>query len=490
MDHDACYRALSTRDARFDGLFYVGVTTTRIYCRPVCPARTPRREHCRFFGSAAEAERAGFRPCLRCRPELAPGLAPVDAAGRVARAAAARIAAGALNGGGTLDGLAAEFGLGARQLRRVVRRELGVSPVRLAQTHRLLLAKRLLTETRLPVIEVALASGFESLRRFNALFRAHYRLTPSRLRRSPGAGSGSEGEALRLRLSYRPPFAWPELLRALGARAVAGVELVWDGAYLRTAEVGPLRGWLRVAPDPSGAANALAAEFAPALAPALAPLLARLRHLFDLDARPDVIAGHLGGDARIGPAVRLCPGLRVPGAFDGFELAWRAVLGRHAPARVAGAAARAVVAALGGPVETPFPGLDRLTPRPERVAVAGAPGLTRLGVPRDAALGIDGLARAVVDGRLRLEAGADPDATLERLGQIPGVDGRTAQVIAMHALGWPDAFPDGDPGLARGLGLSSVSRLRPAAEGWRPWRAYAAMHVWNGPGAPLARERA
>ena len=248
IDDDVCYRSLIARDARFDGVFFVGVRTTGIYCRPVCTAKTPGRDRCRFFGSAALAEQAGFRPCLRCRPELAPGHAPVDSARTIALAAAARIEAGALSDGGSLEGLAASFGLSSRQLRRLVRKELGVSPVELAQTNRLLLAKRLIAETQLPMVQVAFAAGFESVRRFNALFRSHYRLTPSTLR-----GSSSKAVAtdcLRLVLAYRPPLDWDATLRFLAARAIPGVECVTDVAYHRTVGVGEHRGWLRVSPLP------------------------------------------------------------------------------------------------------------------------------------------------------------------------------------------------------------------------------------------------
>jgi AraC family transcriptional regulator of adaptative response / DNA-3-methyladenine glycosylase II len=476
IDDERCYRALATRDARFDGLFFVGVTTTRVYCRPVCAARTPMRERCRFFADAAAAERSGFRPCLRCRPELAPGRSPMDAVGRVARLAAARIEAGALNDGGSLEDLARELGLGVRQLRRAVRSELGVAPVELAQTHRLLLAKRLLTETGLPIIDVAFASGFDSLRRFNASFRSRYRTTPSQVRRSRGAAPA--GETLRLRLAYRPPLAWAELLRFLAGRAIDGVERVEGASYSRTAAIGEHRGWLKV--GPAGASDALDVEFTAALAPAIAPLLARLRHLFDLNARPDAIAAHLGGDARIGPAVSRLPGLRVPGAFDGFEAAWRAVLGQRISVRAATTLARRLAAEFGEPIATPDPALDRLTPSPARLAEAGPEALTRLGVIRGRALAIRALARAVADGRLRLEPGTDPEAAIERLKEIPGIGEWTAQVVALRALGWPDAFPHGDLGLLRGLGEPSAARVRALAEAWRPWRAYAVMYVWNG----------
>jgi AraC family transcriptional regulator of adaptative response / DNA-3-methyladenine glycosylase II len=476
LNHDVCYRALTTRDARFDGVFFVGVTTTRIYCRPVCTARTAAAVNCRFFASAAAAEQARFRPCLRCRPELAPGHSPVDAVGRVARGAARRIEAGALNNGRSVEDLAGEFGLCSRQLRRSMRHELGVSPVQLAQTHRLLLAKQLLTETRLPIIEVALASGFESVRRFNALFKSHYRLEPRRFRKSLIAPVHEE--PLRLRLSYRPPFAWRELLRFLADRAVEGTERVSGDCYARTVSIGSHRGWLSVALGK--APNTLLVEFSASLTGVLAPMLARLRHLFDLGARPDVIASHLGDEPRIGPAVKRCPGLRVPGTFSGFDLAWRAILGQRISVRAATVLAGRVATEFGEPIETPDAQLNRLAPEPERLATADAGAIERLGISRAAAQTIRALATAVALDRLRLEPGVDAAATIEQLEGIPGVGRWTAEYIAMRALGWPDAFPEGDLGLRRGLGGLSHADLRTIAEDWRPWRAYAVMHVWNG----------
>jgi AraC family transcriptional regulator of adaptative response / DNA-3-methyladenine glycosylase II len=475
LNQDICYRALSTRDSRFDGLFFVGVKSTGIYCRPICPTRTPRRESCRFFPSAAAAERHGFRPCLRCRPELAPGRSPIEAGGQVARHAAARIEAGALNNGGSLDQLAREVGLSARQLRRIVRQELGVSPVELAQTHRLLLAKQLLTETPLPVTEVAFASGFSSVRRFNALFQSHYRLSPSRFRRS--VDGDSAGAPVRLRLSYRPPLAWGRLLGFLNARTIAGVEAVNGASYIRTVAIGQSRGWLKVSPHP--APNSLAVEFAPALTPVLAQLLPRLRHLFDLNARPDLIAEHLSADPRVGRFVREQPGLRIPGAFSGFEMACRAILGQRISVRSATTLARRLAAEFGDAIETPDPALSRLSPTPERLAAVEPEALRRLGITRERAHAITALARAVADGELRLEPGVDPESAIGRLKEFPGIGEWTAHAIAMRALAWPDAFPHGDLGLLRGLGEDSATRLRTAAEAWRPWRAYAAMHVWN-----------
>src|SRR5437868_112005 len=350
MDDDVCYRALIARDTRFDGVFFVGVKTTGIYCRPVCTAKAPSRRSCRFFPSAALAERAGFRPCLRCRPELAPGHAPVDQVRTMARAAAARIEAGALSEGGSLEDLAASLGLSTRQLRRSVRKELGVSPVELAQTNRLLLAKRLIAETQLPMVQVAFTAGFESVRRFNALFRSHYRLTPSTLRRSSSKAVASD--CLRLVLAYRPPLDWDRALRFLAARAVPGVECVTAGAYHRTVGLGELRGWLSVSPVANR--NLLAVDIATALAPALPSILVRLRNLFDLDARPDVIATHLALDPLLATRVERQPGLRVPGAFDSFELGMRAILGQQVSVRGASTLAGRLAHRFGEAIETPL----------------------------------------------------------------------------------------------------------------------------------------
>lgn len=474
IDDETCFRALSARDPRFDGVFFVGVTTTRIYCRPICSARTAGRDRCRFFADAALAEKAGFRPCLRCRPELAPGQAPVDAIGRIARIAADRIEAGALNDGGSLEKLARELGLSDRHLRRAVRRVYGVSPIELAQTRRLLLAKRLLTESDLSIARIAFASGFESVRRFNALFRAHYRLTPSRMRRSPRKAQG--GESLRLTLAYRPPMAWEALLGFLAGRATAGVEQVEGRSYLRTAAVGPHRGWLKVEPIPGR--DELAVELALGLVPVLPEVLSRLKDLFDLAARPDVIAGHLRRDPRIAGLVDRLPGLRVPGAFDGFELAVRAILGQRISVRAATTLAGRLAARFGEPIETPLPDLDRIGPRADRLAAAEDQELIALGIAAPRAAAIRAIGQAVARGELDLRPGPDPDAVVAALQRIPCVGDWTAQYIAMRALRWPDAFPAGDLGMMKAAGVASSRPLREAAEAWRPWRSYAAMFLW------------
>lgn len=482
LDPDVCYRAVSARDPRFDGVFFVAVRSTRIYCRPICPVRTPQHSSCSFFATAAAAERAGYRPCLRCRPELAPGHSPADAVGRLARAAAARIEAAAADDALRLDDLAEELGVSDRQLRRAVRHEFGVSPVGLAQTHRLLLAKKLLTETWLSMIDVAFASGFGSVRRFNHLFRTRYRLNPARFR-SAGGEAAAGDDRLRLRLAYRPPLAWGELLAFLGARATAGVETVSGDTYARTVAIGRHRGWVVIRSDakPDG----LAVELPAALAPALPQLLARLRGLFDLDARPDVIDAHLSDDARLAPLVAACPGLRVPGCFDGFELLARAILGQQISVRAATTLAGRLAAAFGDPVEAPVEGLCRLFPTAGRLAAVEVGELTAIGLTAARAGFLRAAAEAVRESRVRIGPAADPEAFAKQLCELPGVGDWTAQYVALRAARWPDAFPHGDLALRKALGNDLTPRgMLAAAEGWRPWRAYAAMHLWR---APVAR---
>lgn len=477
LDDDHCYRALCARDSRFDGVFFVAVTTTGVYCRPVCTARAPGRDRCRFFSTAALAERNGFRPCLRCRPELAPGKAPIDQVRTIAWAAAARIEAGALADGAGLSELAASLGVGERQLRRAVRKELGASPVELAQTNRLLLAKRLIAETRLPMVQVAFAAGFESVRRFNSLFRSRYRLTPSDLRRS--SAKTDDADRLRLTLAYRPPLAWESLLRFLAGRAIPGVECVEGGAYQRTIGIGQRRGVLRVVPIAGKAA--LCVELSTELAPALPQILARLRSLFDLDARPDVVAAHLALDPRLAESVQRRPGLRLPGAFDPFELALRTILGQQVSVRGASTLAGRFAERLGEPLPSNNEKgcLNRLTPTAERIAAAPVDELAALGVPKTRAECISTLARAVAAGAVDLEPGIDPAAAVEKLQTIPGIGPWTAEYIAMRALRWPDAFPSGDLVLRKAFSSASTKSLEAAAETWRPWRAYAAMHLWQ-----------
>ena len=480
QDTAALYSAVAARDPRFDGVFYVGVTSTGIYCRPVCTARTPKAANCRFFPSAEAAEKASFRPCLRCRPELAPGNAPVDDARRIASLFAYRIEEGLLDNAAGLEEIAARFGWSSRQIRRMVHKELGVSPIELMLTRRLLLAKQLLTETTLPVTDVAFASGFSSLRRFNDAFRRRYGMPPTRLRK---AAKGAEGptaapESFTLQLSYRPPFDWSGMTRFLAARALKGVEWVHEDAYFRTARLGSHKGWIcvRHAPD----RRAILVELTHSLTPVLPAVLGRLRHVFDLSARPDVIAAKLAQDEKMADVVARNPGLRVPGAFDGFELAVRAILGQQITVKAATTLAGRFVAALGDPFDTPHAGLTHSSPTAERVAAADVGELASLGILRSRARSIIALAEEIATRRLKLEPGAQPDETIERLVALPGIGTWTAQYIAMRALRWPDAFPKDDVALRKSLGGVTAARAEELSQPWRPWRSYATLHLWQG----------
>jgi AraC family transcriptional regulator of adaptative response / DNA-3-methyladenine glycosylase II len=476
LSADVCERALNARDPRFDGIFYVGITTTKIYCRPVCPARVSYHDRRRFFDTAASAERAGFRPCLRCRPELAPGRALMDAVPRLAQVAAYRIGAGALNGCGVAQ-LAHELGVSDRHLRRALERELGVSPVELAQTHRLLLAKRLLADTSLPVTRIAFASGFQSLRRFNSVFRERYRLSPSALRRPGDASPAAPRESLvRLTLAYRAPLAWDVLVGLLRRDAMPEVEAVQGSRYGRTVRLDGAKGLVLAEDAASAGKTHLYVDVSPSLLPVLMPLLARLRHLFDLDAEPTVVDAYLERSG-LGRLVRRRPGVRIPGALDGFEVAFRTLL-RGGSARASCDPVPRVVRALGEPLDTGIPALSRLAPTAERVVEAGVSRLTALGVPRRRAAAVTAVARSLIEGTLRLEPGSDVTEAHRALLEFDGIGERLATTIVVHALHWPDAFTASDGPLRRAAGASSPGALRARAEEWRPWRAYAALHLW------------
>jgi AraC family transcriptional regulator of adaptative response / DNA-3-methyladenine glycosylase II len=472
LDDSQCYLALRTHDARFDGRFFVGVSTTRIYCRPVCTARTPHARNCRFFPSAAAAEAAGFRPCLRCRPELAPGYAVVDANQRLAKAAAGLIEDGQLTDA-RLPDLARTLGVTDRHLRRVFQQEFGVSPVEYAQTQRLLLAKRLLTDTAMPVIDVAMASGFASVRRFNDLFRTRYRLTPGALRRT--ASAAQPADRLAFDLAYRPPYHWPAMLAFLERRAIRGVESVEGRTYWRTVRVTkggkPVSGWISVAPSPRR--SALRVTLSASLASALPAVLSRVKHLFDLACHPEEIA------ATLGPLAASHPGLRLPGAMEGFEVAVRAILGQQITVKAASTLAGRFVDAYGDPIATPRPALSRLFPLPATVAALNPSDIAARGIVASRARAIVALAQAMDAGRLRLDPHADVDATVARLEALPGVGPWTAQYIAMRALAWPDAFPHPDVAVLKALGRATRAKALEAAQQWRPWRAYAVLHLWK-----------
>lgn len=480
------YLALCARDARFDGQFFTGVTSTGIYCRPVCAVRTPRRENCRFFDLAAQAEHAGFRPCLRCRPEVAPAhlaWSSQDATALLLAHALRLIAGSSHEGAAPVAQLAAQLGVSDRHLRRIFEARLGITPLQYLQTQRLLTAKHLLTDTCLPSTQVALASGFASVRRFNAAFVQHYRLNPTQLRRAqPAISAKSQAPDVRLRLAYRPPLDAAALLGFFAARQVASceqVEGIGDAAvFRRTVRIGSgaheARGWITLRFVPARCQVLL--ETSDTLAPHLGAVMRRVRALLDLDADPAAINAVLHADFPSGD------GLRVPGAWDGFETAVRAVLGQQITVAAARTLAGRLVARFGEPVETPWPALTRLFPSAASLAAAAPDQLGALGIVRQRQGAILALAGAVQAGDLQLEAGADVARTLDQLRALPGIGDWTAQYIAMRVLRWPDAFPAGDVALQSALGVRQDPRPARAAQAashvWQPWRSYAVVRAW------------
>ncbi len=483
LDPLTCYRALTARDTRFDGVFFVAVSTTGIYCRPICTARTPRRDRCSFFRSPAEAERAGFRACFRCRPELAPGTTPIESVPRLVALAARHIDEGFLNDA-SVDDLARRLGVTGRHLRRAMEARLGVTPIELAQTRRLALAKQLLQDSDAGLAEIAFASGFGSVRRFNALFQQRFGRAPSSLRREHAANADpAEPGALALRLGYRPPLDWDTMLGFLAGRAIPGVERVVDGAYQRTVALGAASGAITVRRD--AARDALWVSVSPALAGSLMTIVSRLRSLFDLDASPATIAEALGADPLLRPLIERRPGLRVPGAFDPFEAACRAILGQQVTVRAATTLAGRLVARFGTPLgvapggEASPSALASLFPSPIRLAEARVDDIASLGIVGTRARALVALARSVADGSLALDRHAPIDEALRALEELPGIGSWTAHYLAMRALRWPDAFPAADIAVRKALGGVTAREAEKRSEAWRPWRSYAVLHLWT-----------
>jgi len=492
LDHDACYRAISTRDARFDGQLFVGVKTTGIYCRPICPARTPKRENAVFYPTAPAAQAAGFRPCLRCRPETSPDLAAWRGTSNTVSRALALIETGALDAA-DVEGLAGRLGVGERQLRRLFRQHLGASTVAVAQTRRVLLAKQLIHESILPMAAVAMAAGFGSIRRFNETFQILYNRPPSALRRGNAEEVPARGDALSIRLPYRPPYDWDAMALFLRRRAIPGVEIVAPGHYARTIAIGPDRGVLVVRPV---ACDRLGVEVRFPRLSALPVIIARVRRVFDLAADPLAIGAQLGQDATLAPLLAARPGLRVPGAWDGFELAIRAILGQQITVTTATALAGKIVAAHGEPLPPELSGeIEGLTHIFPRAAALADADLAYLGIPRARAASLSSLAAAVLADPLILGTRRSLEEAIAQLKALPGIGEWTAQYIAMRELREPDAFPHGDIGLMRALAGAggrrpTAAELLARAEAWRPWRAYAALHLWASEAAPAAREKA
>jgi AraC family transcriptional regulator of adaptative response / DNA-3-methyladenine glycosylase II len=487
LDADRCYRALLSRDRRFDGRFFIGVTTTGIYCRPICPSPPPRQRNVRFFACAAAAQAEGFRPCLRCRPESAPGTPAWEGSPALVRRALRLIAQGKLDED-DVESFAAHLGVGGRHLRRLFETHLGASPAAVARASRAHFARKLLDESDLKMADIALSAGFRGVRQFNQVMRATFKASPRELRAKRRGAPGQAG-GLAIRLFYRPPLDWDALHGFLALRATPGIEVFDERGYRRTFRAGAAAGTLSVAQDRAGNCVRLVLRL-PALGD-LQAVVARVRRLFDLDADPLRIGRQLARSPELAARVRARPGLRVPGAWDGFELAVRAVLGQQVSVRGATTLAGRLVARFGEPLPAPAEaGLTHLFPEPAALADAD---VAAIGLPRARAASIRALAGAVAKGKLPLDGGLELSDLVVRLCEIPGIGAWTAHYIAMRACGETDAFPAGDLGLRRafandGRGPASERTLLAASEAWRPFRAYAAMHLWTSPRAiPVSR---
>ena len=499
MADDDCYRALTARDARFDGSFFTGVTSTGIYCRPVCSVKTPKRENCSFFRHAAQAERAGFRPCLRCRPELAPHSviwSVQDATYILAHQAARLLDEPAVWGDDapSVAKLAARLGVSDRHVRRIFEAQFGVPPMQYLQTRRLHTAKQLLADTCLPITQVALMSGYTSVRRFNACFLAHYKLNPTQLRGKRAGGVEDTDKAnhanqfITVRLGYRPPYDTLAMLGFFRTELINAIELIANSAditYLARTfrhELGGKvhMGWLRMHFDELRCQLVL--QVSDSLRDILPLIIRRVRAMFDLDADPAAINQVLHSSFPAGD------GLRVPGALDGYELAVQAVLGQQITVAAARTLAQRLADKFGEPIQTPWSELTRLFPAPVVLAAATSDAMGLLGIVRQRQAAIKGIAQAVAENRIHLHSGADVAITITALKALPGIGDWTAQYIAMRALRWPDAFPAGDVALHKALsvqGLKSPARLAElASTGWKPWRSYAVIRAWRGALSP------
>ncbi len=513
---DACYAAMLSRDARFDGQFFAGVTSTGIYCRPVCRVKAPKRENCQFFAHAALAESAGFRPCLRCRPELAPlRHEPVwsteDASHILASQAAKLLGDAAMAGEDTsVAQIAAKLGVSERHMRRIVETHLGVSPLQLLQTRRLLSAKQLLTDTKLPIQDVAQSSGFGSLRRFNAAFLQHYGMPPTRLRKE-GASDTHHAAAhdsaktrlqgsIQMQLGFRPPYNAQALLSFWQQRQLDTMEFIANNeasiraigsfslknsapSMIRSLCINhagqALRGWLQTTPDTEK--NILRIQMSDSLAPALPLITQRLRAAFDLDADPAAI------DSQLSASFKGSEGMRVPGSLDGFEIAVRAILGQQVTVAAGRTFTQRVLQAFGEPIQTPWPQITRCFPTPAALAAATPTSLGELGIVKQRQAALIALSQAVASGVLNLNSPPQPNQVIKQLKALSGIGDWTAQYIAMRALRCPDAFPAGDIALHNALNLrhesSPIKRARlaeAASQAWRPWRSYAVFRVWAG----------
>lgn len=467
INHDECYRALHEKSRKHDGFFFVGVSTTRIYCRPHCPAKTPKPENCTFFPSGAAAEKAGYRPCLRCVPDKTPHNARIHLVPTLSSEAFSRIQDGALLQG-TVSNLASLLGTSPQHLSRCLLRDYGVSAPELGRHRQLQICRRLLTETDLSWEKIASIAGFKSCVSACKAFEGVNGFSPMELR-----AKGSQGikTGLKCEIAYMPPLDWTSLLTFIAGHSSCGMEVVEGDRYIRTVQIGKQAGWIIVCNNEEH--HTLEVEISETIAPFFQQIIARTKRLFDLTANPSQISQQLGEIAAAKP------GLRLPGAFDGFEVAIRIVLGQQISVQAAKTIGNRLVQTFGQPITTPFRNLTHLWPTPDSLAQASVEAIMSLGIVRRRAETVRSIAKEVMEGRIHLEGGSTIDETVEKLTAIPGIGEWTAQCISMRALGNKDAFPHTDLGLMKALNEKNRKRILDIAEAWRPWRAYGAMHLWK-----------
>jgi AraC family transcriptional regulator, regulatory protein of adaptative response / DNA-3-methyladenine glycosylase II len=477
LDRRVFSRARLSRDPRFDGKFFIGVRGSGVYCRPICPSPTAKEKNVQYFLTAAAAEEGGFRPCLRCRPECSPGTPAWIGTPNTVSRALRLISENGLDGG--VEKLAAQLGVGSRHLRRLFVRHLGATPLAVAQTRRLHFVKSLIDQTQLSMHEIAIASGFGCVRRFNATIRKIYKRTPTQIRRLSRLASNLPENHYYFRLRYRPPYDWNGMLAFLQPRATPGVEEVENGIYRRSISFRGDLGCFEVSRDENNHSLNVRVQFDDPKA--LYFIIERIRAMFDLNADWIAIARSFKVDPDLEAKVKANPGLRVPGCWNGFELGVRAILGQQVTVKGATTLAGRLVRQFGRMVSVTHE-LTHTFPEPEVLAEAN---VASIGLPQSRARTIQEFARFMLNHRGAFEGIVDSSALLDELCRIPGFGQWTAQYVAMRALGDPDAFPSGDLGLLRGLGLKNVRELEKRAELWRPWRAYAAMYLWSRPAEHL-----
>ena len=474
---EIAYEIFKNKDRRFDGLIFVGITSTGIYCRPICPAPQAKSSNCQFYPSAVLAEQAGFRPCLRCKPERSPyAYNPEDVSNLVYRAI--QKIEFTITKDWTLEDLASDLEVSARHLRRSFVKELGVSPIKYLQSIRLLRAKQLLGDTNLNVTQVAFSSGFRSVRRFNETFKRQYNLTPTHIRKQQKYQEQEmEDKMIHLKCGFRTPYDWDYIISYFQGRSAHASELVNDGVYYKTVQIGEHKGWFSVSLSEKDLHLSIDVSYS--LHPIVSDMIAIIKRQFDVYADPLKINAKLETDPVLGSSVFANPGLRSPGSFDPFEMLIRVILGQRISVKAATTLMNRYVSTFGEPFETPILGLERLSPLPAKVAKADAGEIASLGMPYKRAETIIAVAKAFDEGRLDFSPDIDIEKLRLALGKIPGIGPWTIEYMLMRGVSWPDAFPTTDLGIQKALGTKNKEEIEAVSHTWQPYRSYATHHLWK-----------